>query len=189
MLTNVTFRVPRDVDTRTQDFLWKLPFKHKPPVQAPQKSKTMEQMREGMDDAGWNRYMGEVVLRKLQYKKKPSTVDRSWAKEHSDLFYDVMQQYTAQQRWHKLELPPSQKQWVEAQKDRGDPSTLAALVDVVLDNMGNEIDGEQPALSSVATGTKREGRGGIPVGTGYCIGGAGEKPPNPPPPPTGQALP
>lgn len=130
--------VPRNVDARTRAYLNKLPFKHKPVPEPRNKSKTMDQMREGMDDNAWNAYMGQIILRRLQWKKKASTLDRSWAKEHPDLFYDVMQQYTAQQRWHKLKLPPSQKQWVEAQKERGNPSTYAALIDVVLDNMATE---------------------------------------------------
>ncbi|KAH8907509.1 hypothetical protein BR93DRAFT_867044, partial [Coniochaeta sp. PMI_546] len=141
-----TSRVPRDVDTRTRAYIHNIPFKYKPPVQKPRNPKTMAQMRASMDDEAWDRYMGEVILRKLQYKKKASAFDRSWAKERPELFYDVIQQFTAQQRWHKLELPPSLKQWVEAQTDRGNPSTFVHLIDVVLDNLGIETGGEPPAL-------------------------------------------
>ncbi|OIW23205.1 hypothetical protein CONLIGDRAFT_637826 [Coniochaeta ligniaria NRRL 30616] len=133
--------IPRAIDARTRSYLHNLPFKHQPPVQKPQNPKTMAQMRESMDDEAWNRYMAEVMLRKLQYKKKASSVDRSWAEEHPELFYDVVQQYTAQQRWHRLELPPSLMQWVEAPTDRGDPNTFTHLVDVVLDKMGIETEG------------------------------------------------
>lgn len=156
LVFNATFRVPRDVDTHTRAYLYNLPFKHKPPVQKPRNPKTMAQMRASMDDKAWDKYMGEVILRKLQYKKKASTFDRSWAKEHPDLFYDVVQQFTAQQRWHKLELPPTLKPWVEAQTDRGNPNTFADLIDVVLDNMGIETDGEPRALRSATAGTKRK---------------------------------
>lgn len=112
----------------------------------------MAQMRAGMDDEAWDRFMEEVMLRKLQYKKKASTVDRSWAKERPGLFYDVVQGYVAQQRYHKLELPPSLRQWEQAQKDRENVSTFAHLIDaVVLDNMGVETHGEPPALPSTTT--------------------------------------
>jgi hypothetical protein len=114
-----------------------------------------------MDDKAWDKYMGELILRKLQYKKKAGTFDRSWAKERPDLFYDVIQQFTAQQSWHKLELPPTLKEWVEAQTERGNPNTYAHLIDVVLDNMGEQTDGEPPALRSTITGTKREERGSV----------------------------
>lgn len=100
-------------------------------------------------------YIGEVVLQKLQYKKKSSTFDRCWAKQHPELFYDVVQEYIAQQRWFKLELPPSLKRWDEAAKDSGSPSTLAALIDAVLDGMGIEVDGERSTLCP-PTGTKPE---------------------------------
>lgn len=137
-LTHVLFSVPRALDNRTQAYLHKLPFKHKPPVQKPQNPKTMAQMRERMDDKAWNKHMEELTLRMLQFERKPGRYMISWAKEYPELFYDVVQGYIAQQNYYGLELPPALKQWEQAQKDRRTPSTLAAPIDAILHNMGVE---------------------------------------------------
>jgi hypothetical protein len=150
-LTDIHYRVPRDVDARIRAYLRNVPFKHTPPpVQPSGRAKSIAEVRESMDDEGWNKYMQEFSLRRLQYEMVAGGLLRSWAAERPDLFYDVMQQYTAQKRWHKLALSPSEQRWVEMPKERGSPDVLP-LIEMVLDHMGRkEGKGSPPASATSA---------------------------------------
>lgn len=102
-----------------------------------------------MTDDGWNMYMKQFLLRRLQCEMLAGNLVRAWALEHPDLFCDVMQEYTAQKRWHKLDLTPSEQQWVDAPKERGPPCTLR-LIEMVLDYMGPKNNGVQGPGSAAA---------------------------------------
>ncbi|KAB5577458.1 hypothetical protein GE09DRAFT_519946 [Coniochaeta sp. 2T2.1] len=133
-----------------------MPFKHTPPTQATKtsKSRNMADMRECMTDEEWNKSMQQLLLRRLQYEMLPGDLVSSWALEHCDLFYDIMQEYTAQKRWHNLDLTPCQQVWANARKETGDNGTLP-LIQTVLEQMGQENDGVQGPGSVPAAGSKR----------------------------------
>ncbi|OIW23285.1 hypothetical protein CONLIGDRAFT_637731 [Coniochaeta ligniaria NRRL 30616] len=149
--------VSRDLDLRTRAYLRTLPFKHQPPGAAtstPSRRRSVEELRENMTDHEWNQYMQEFLKRRLQYEMVAGNLVKSWARDHPDLFFDVMQEYVAQKRWHKLVLTLAEEKWTEAKKDRDQPASFLSLMEVVLDRMGKDrAAGEVPA--STVAGVKR----------------------------------
>lgn len=140
------------MDDRVRRYLRNLPFKHTAPAQTikASRSKTMTEIRESMTDEDWDKYMGQVLLRRLQYEKVAGHLVKSWALEHPELSYDVIQHYTAQKRYNKLDLTPSEQEWVDAPKERGQTSSLL-LIQMVLDQMGpHKADGQGPGSNTTA---------------------------------------
>lgn len=129
--------VSRKIDDRTRVYLCNLPFKHTPPARNlnPANNKIVKKLQEMMTDDEWNDCMQQFLLRRLQYEKVATNLVRSWASAHFDMFYDVMQEYTAQKRWHNLDLAPFVQELVDASKERGSPNT-SVLIEKVLDHMG-----------------------------------------------------
>jgi len=85
----------------------------------------------------WDQYMREFLKRRLQYEKVAGNLVKSWAREHPDEFFDVMQEYVAQKRWHKLILTPAEERWVYAQKHKDQPASFVSQMETVLEQMGN----------------------------------------------------
>lgn len=73
----------------------------------------MAEIRESMADEESKKFMQQLILRRLQYEMRAGRMVESWAREHPELLYDVMQEYTAQKRWHRLSLKSSEREWVD----------------------------------------------------------------------------
>lgn len=108
-----------------------------------------------MTDDEWNAYMREFLKRRLQYEKVAGKLVKSWSQEHPDMFFDVMQEYTAQKRWHKLVMTPIEQQWVAAEKDKAHPASFLPLMETVLERMGKHKATEDGGASAVVDERKR----------------------------------
>ena len=127
------------MDVRTRAYLGTLPFKHSPPSSAKStasRTKSVSEMRESLTPEQWDQYMREFLKRRLQYEKVAGNLVKSWAREHPDEFFDVMQEYVAQKRWHKLILTPAEERWVYAQKHKDQPASFVSQMETVLEQMG-----------------------------------------------------
>ena len=107
-----------------------------------------------MTDDEWNKYMQEFLKRRLQYEKVAGYLVKDWAREHPELFFDVMQEYAAQKRWHKLDLTPWEQRWVDASKSRDQPASFLAVMEVVLEQMGGDGGTEPVTPSAGADGVE-----------------------------------
>ncbi|SPQ26353.1 dcabddb8-0bfd-406f-8eba-432be23c9e89 [Thermothielavioides terrestris] len=134
----------RPVDARTKERLSQVPFRRgmagSASTKKDTKSRSMSsaELRDSMTDDQWNRYMQEFLKRKLQYEKVACNLVKDWARKHPTLFFDVMQEYTAQKRWHKLSLSLAEQQWVDAEKSRDQPASFMMQMEAVLSQMVGE---------------------------------------------------
>ncbi|AEO67832.1 uncharacterized protein THITE_2170615 [Thermothielavioides terrestris NRRL 8126] len=161
----------RPVDARTKERLSQVPFRRgmagSASTKKDTKSRSMSsaELRDSMTDDQWNRYMQEFLKRKLQYEKVACNLVKDWARKHPTLFFDVMQEYTAQKRWHKLSLSLAEQQWVDAEKSRDQPASFMMQMEAVLSQMGRDTADEGPTLHAVADDEPRGGsETGGPVG-------------------------
>lgn len=138
-----------------RSYLRTLPFKYTPPSPAISRSKSVTEMRESMTDEEWDQYMQEFLKRRLQYEKIAGNLVKSWSREHPDMFFDVMEEYVAQKRWHKLVLTPAEQQWVDAEKDKAQPASFLALMEMVLERMGRDKATGESEASAAVDGRKR----------------------------------
>lgn len=143
------------MDVRTHAYLRTLPFKYTPPSPTRSRAKSATEMKESMTHEEWNGYMQEFLKRRLQYEMIAGNLVKSWSREHPCLFFDVMQEYTAQKRWHKLDLMPAEHQWVDAEKDRDQPVSFLPLMELVLERMGKDKAAGHGGASAVVDCGKR----------------------------------
>jgi hypothetical protein len=84
---------------------------------------------------------GNKCAAKQEVRSDLQTLGRSDATGRwSLLICSTVMQYTAQKLWHKLDLTPSQQEWVKAQKEREHPGILS-LIQMVLEQNGRRSTG------------------------------------------------